>query len=839
MFPVFPVAFNSSQASNVAKYSFRLASSNGNGTGAASNYLSKTFAAAGDCKKWTYSTWYRPTIFTNHIILQAGSDLNNRVTINNTTTGLGVYSVAASTITTLLFTSAYYMDPTSWYHVVVSFDSTQATASNKLKVYVNSTEQNELNVDQRSSITNTFYFVGSACKHHIGANLTPDIYSDCALTETTFVDGLQLTPSYFGAYDNGNNTWIPKKYNGNFGTNGFYLNYQDVSNAGKDSSDKNNNFTANNTNTTSPLSSILNDLTVDVPGNFGLDTGKGGEVRSNYSALNYYNKHSTIFIRDGALSATSTNIAYWRSAVATMGVNYGKWYCEFQWASGNAGGDGLMIGTVNETFSAYEPSVTTPALWPGFLTNNYGYYSTNGQIYNKSIGTTYGNAYNQGDIIGVAMDIDNRKIFFSRNGVWQNSGNPANGTNPAAVLPAISGTWFPAIGMYMVQSVIANFGQRPFVYNAPVNFKSFCTYNLSEPAIKVPAQYFRAVNYAGSNSSINVSTSSFDPDLVWIKNRSSTTNHLLMDTTRGAASGLASNSAAAQTNLYNFSFSNNGVNIPTGNNIYNNLLNNYISWNFKEGRLPGLDIVTYFGTGVSSLNVAHELGKEPGVTIIKNLSGSDTIWSMWHKSTVAPLGGLYWLTLNNTNSAFNAGAPNSPNSVIAGNPLGNTAPTSTMFNVGNNINPAGYNLIVPNIPGGTNWTAQCTNLTDIPYIAYLFSEVDGYSRFNCYTGNGVSNDGPFVWCGFKPAFIMVKHFAGNATGNWAMYDNARCRGNANNFLLYANLASQETAYGTSLNVDILSNGFKIKGTDSSINAAGNAYIFLAFAELPAKYSLAK
>jgi hypothetical protein len=851
MYPVLPVAFNSSQASNVAKNSLRIASSNGNGTGNLSTYLSKRFSGSGNCKKWTFSTWYKPTAnnVTGNQILHAGSNSNNNVSLTlSGYNGLFLTQTIGGVVTTVLATSSYFYDPTSWYHLVVNFDATNATPSNKLKFFINGEEITDFKVDNRNSITNTEYFVGSACIHHIGGNIydppaTPSSnFGDYQITETTFVDGLQLDSSYFGGFNSILNTWIPKKYNGSFGVNGFYLNYSDTSLIGKDNSGLNNNFIGNNINLTEPLSSYLYDLSVDVPGNYGLDIGRGGEVKSNYSTFNYYNKHSTINVTKGALSAFSTNIAKSRSVVATMGVSYGKWYCEFEVMSGNTD-KGITIGTVNHTFSAYEPSTAAPELYPGYIDGSYGYYGNDGKIYHKNASKTYGNTYTMGDIIGMAMDIDNLKLYFSKNGIWQNSGNPVLGTNPAATLSAISAAWFPAIGLFKTQSVVANFGQKPFAFAAPIGFKSFCTYNLVEPIIKVPNQYFRNINYTGSNSTVTYSTSTFSPDLIWIKNKNASTDHLIIDTTRGATSALAANKSDQQTFINNINFTTNGISLPTGDIRYNNDFQNYISWNFKKGILPGLDIVSYRGTGTKSENINHSLQAEPSVILIKSLSGDvPGIWSMWHKSTYALLKGQYWLALNSTNTAFNPGAP--PGS-IDGNPLGNSLPTSSYFNVGFNNNTSGYTLNVPNgIPPTSNWRPQGTNYlpAGIPtnfnnFIAYLFTDVDGFSRFNFYTGNGLS-DGPYVWCGFQPALIIVKSAIGNIAGNWAMYDNVRGKKNANNFVLYSNLAAQQTEH-SNLGIDILSNGFKIKGNNSDINAVQNVYIFLAFAELPAKYSLAK
>jgi hypothetical protein len=232
---------------------------------------------------------------------------------------------------------------------------------------------------------------------------------------------------------------------------------------------------------------------------------------------------------------------------------------------------------------------------------------------------------------------------------------------------------------------------------------------------------------------------------------------------------------------------------------------NYVAWSWKKGVAPGFDIVTFTGTGASRA-IAHSLGAAPAFIIIKQRSADGpfsgaTNWRCYHKS----IGASKLLQLNLTTQA-----------VSDSTMFNNTEPTGAVFSLG---------------------TDNMLNNTGSAYIAYLWAEVPGFSKFDSYTGNG-SADGPFVYCGFKPRWVMVK--ASTATSGWYIIDRARSSVNVANLELSANIADAEYTRTSSLGcqVDFLANGFKLRSSDSG-NGSGFPYIFVAFAEAPFKYANAR
>jgi hypothetical protein len=207
-------------------------------------------------------------------------------------------------------------------------------------------------------------------------------------------------------------------------------------------------------------------------------------------------------------------------------------------------------------------------------------------------------------------------------------------------------------------------------------------------------------------------------------------------------------------------------------------------------------VVTYTGAG-GTATVGHGLGVAPSMVVVKRRNAVSD-WFVYHTSIGATKG----LFLNNTYDA-----------VTSANLWNNTAPTSTVFSIGSDAT----------VNTGT-------------YVAYCFSEVQGFSKFGSYVGNG-SADGPFVFCGFRPAFIMIKATSGTSTGNWVMQDDMRSPSNVSNKTLYANLSNAED---TSYSIDFLSNGFKLRSAlYDATNQSGANYVYMAFAEAPTKFSLAR
>jgi hypothetical protein len=289
---------------------------------------------------------------------------------------------------------------------------------------------------------------------------------------------------------------------------------------------------------------------------------------------------------------------------------------------------------------------------------------------------------------------------------------------------------------------------------------------------------------------------------VWLKNRNygAGTNHVLVDSVRGASLGLASNLTNADfSNTGNFSSINsNGFTVAGTTRDYNFLSDTFVGWQWKEGATSGFDIVTYTGNGTAGRTIAHSLGVAPQLIIAKCRSSSATNWPVFGSL----LGANKYLLLNST-AASATGSPGYDNGTLA---------TSSVFSVGSQSDINGN--------GAT-------------YVAYLFSEVAGFSRFGSYTGNG-SADGPFVFTGFLPRWVMIKR--SDSTSAWLIIDTSRQSYNVQGPYLTANTSDAETT-GTTV-LDVLSNGFKSRSS-STLNTNGGTYIYAAFAESPFKNALAR
>ena len=321
-----------------------------------------------------------------------------------------------------------------------------------------------------------------------------------------------------------------------------------------------------------------------------------------------------------------------------------------------------------------------------------------------------------------------------------------------------------------------------------------------------PSAYFKVQLYTGNGTAIgsNGKVVTFDdtdtdmqPDLVWIKDREDTYSHVLTNSVSGATKYLNSNGTAVETTntetltafgsdgftVGNFA----GVNINT---------TTYVAWCWKESAAAGFDIVTYTGNGTDDTDISHNLSAVPKMIIIKNLSAADA-WQVYHhKNTAAPE--TDYLVLDTTAATADAA-----------DRWSDEAPTSSVFTLGD----------------GDEVNTNTEN-----YIAYCFSEKQGFSKFGSYTGNG-NADGTFVYTGFRPAMIIFKQ--SSASGEkWYMFDSKRNPFNLTNELLMANVSDAESVNTTGAPIDILSNGFKIRGTDAAGNASGSTYIYMAFAEAP-------
>jgi hypothetical protein len=420
----------------------------------------------------------------------------------------------------------------------------------------------------------------------------------------------------------------------------------------------------------------------------------------------------------------------------------------------------------------------------------------------------------------------NGKVWFGKNNTWYDStfgttGNPSAGTN--ATVSSLSNNAFSIAfcGANASPVLAANFGQQAFIYTPPTGFKALNTYNLPDSTIVAGNKVMDATTYTGTSAAQNITNAGgFKPDLVWTKSRSDITYNGLTDSVRGVSKALFSNAADAESssaNNYVTAFNSNGFGVNQGS-VSGYTGYTYVGWQWQAGQgttssntsgsitstvsvnaTAGFSVVTYTGTGANA-TVGHGLGVAPKMLFVKSRTGVYN-WRVWQTA----LAGTDFLYLNATDATTtNAAMWNS------------TTPTSSVFSLGTN---AGVN-----------------NSGDT-FVAYCWSEIAGFSKFGSYTGNG-SADGPFIYLGFRPKWLMIKRTDSATSANWPIIDTSRDTYNVSNKRLFANYDYAEDQ-GIPNFADLLSNGFKLRDSNASENASGGTYIYMAFAENPFKNALAR
>ena len=748
----------------------------------ASAYLSKTNASAGSQTVWTWSAWIKRGILssTNSILGASAGGLPN-FEMRFANDNFDIYDNPSSVLWRLV-TTQVFRDPSAWYHIVFVYNSPQATASNRLSLYVNGVQVTSFTTATYPSQNGTSIFNGTV-PQAIGASRTGS-YFDGYITEINFIDGQALTASSFGTYDT-NGVWQPIKYSGTYGTNGFYLPFTNTASTatlGNDFSGNSNTWTVNNISLTagSTYDSMTDSPTVS------------STTVANYATMNPLDTGSTITLSEGNLKTTSTATS--NTSRGTIGMTSGKWYWEVQVVSGGNYVVGIGTGTFSNSTSAFTA-----------YAGGYGYVD-NGNKQNNGTAVAYGGTMAAGDIIGVAFDATAGSLTFYKN----------NTSQGVAYTGLTNGPYFPAASCQS-SVMVANFGQRPFTYTPPTGFNALNTYNLPTPTIANGAQYMAATLWTGTgaaqsvlNSANNTIGTTFQPDFVWMKSRGATyvsNDHNLFDVLRGVNNALFTDLTDAETTYTSRLNSFDSSGFTTGAQ-YNANNGTFVGWQWKANgagvtntngsitstvsanTTAGFSVVTYTGTGANA-TVGHGLGVAPSMVITKSRAVASN-WPSYHSS----LGAGNVIFLNATNA-----------SVASATIWNNTSPTSSVFSVGAD----------PNFPAGT-------------MVAYCWAAVPGYSAFGSYTGNG-STDGPFAYVGFRPRFIMFKR-TDSGPSQWWIMDTSRSPYNVSQIILYPNQSSAENTGSTDTYIDILSNGFKLRSGYTDINASGGTYIYAAFAESP-------
>lgn len=699
-----------------------------NGTNA---YVSRTPSVAGNRRTFTISVWLKKSSGASGFYLASGGgsldqiyfDANERLVI----------ALAGSTYRT---SNQVFRDTSSWFHIVVSVDSTQSVAQDRIRVEVNGVEVTSWAGSSDPPLNAQFNTNNTNTSHGFGPGTTT--YFNGYMSECYLVDGLRLDASYFGKFDR-NGVWVPQnavnaiRAAGGFGTNGVYLPFNDntsTTTLGYDRSGNANHWTLNNLTT--------GDSVLDTP-------------TRNFCTLNPLIPGVST-LSDGNLQASAT-------AQGTFGLSSGRFYWEVTSGSGAAADAGIIDENGNTV------TVSVPA------SSTYGFRI----------------------IPGAALQYTtNGSSWTSTGSAPQGEYHPYVATNPSTV----------------------NFGQRPFTYSVPAGYTTLDTDNL-HPTVRLPKKQFEVLTYTGNGAdNRTILGLEFQPDILWFKNLSNADEHVLVDSVRGVDSQIYPNDPRQATAYPNIveSLVQDGFVISNGGEHVNRNGDTFLALCMKRG--TGIDIVQYTGTGVAR-TIAHNLGVVPDLIIVKNLTsgGAGANDPTVYHSAYTGTTNLFYRFLSGL------GVAGSDASI-----WNDTLPTNSVFSVG---------------------SSQFTNQNGDSFVAYLFADTEGLIKTFTYNNNQSSN-GPFIYTGFQPAFVMIKNDSLNGAdpddSSWYMFNRQRSPYNPVDRDITADRTDAETQGRTGYVLDFLSNGFKIRGTGAGINydntASGVRYLGVAFADAPLKYARA-
>ena len=434
-----------------------------------SAYLSRTLGTPTDNNVWTFSFWIKRGILGSAMQLfdsDTGSGDEGYLMINaGNDPAVNIYDSAGNTAQFNI--SRKLRDPSAWMHIVWNFNSGDSTAGDRMQIWYNGVRGTDFTTNTQPAL-NDGSTINEAKAHRIGAKMNDSRYFDGYLAEVVFIDGSALAPTSFGEFDEDSPTiWKPKDVSGlTFGDNGFYLDFEDSSALGNDVSGNNNDWTANNL--------AAADQATDTPTN-------------NFCTLNPLIRQ--VAEETGGLSEGNTEVLFsgasWGGVSSTMAPAAGKWYFEGKLI---ANGSNSIIGVVPANTQGKDNTGT----WYIGQYSGEQAYQNNGAASNG--GASFGNTYTDGDIIGVALDCDNAKVYFSKNGTLENSGDPSSGATGTGAMSLTAGEFYtPAVSGNGVTNWEMNFGNPPyanssdaadangygaFEYAPPSGYLALCTKNL-------------------------------------------------------------------------------------------------------------------------------------------------------------------------------------------------------------------------------------------------------------------------------------------------------------------------------------------------------------------------
>ena len=879
-------------------------------------YLDRTFSE-GSRTTWTWSGWIKlGEQGSQYLFTTTTASINAAAYIYISVNQFHYWDASQANHRVVLRTNGLFKDTSAWYHIVLTADRTNATSTDRARLYVNGVRWTSFETTNYPNANEDSY-VNAATAHYIGGGT---VYFNGYLAENHFIDGQALEATDFGEFDEDTGAWNPIEYTGTYGTNGYYLDFNDntsTTTLGEDASGNSNDWTLNNF---SVASGADNDSMVDSPTNYEASSGNNG---GNYATLNPVDAENAT-LTNGSLDVTLAPGDIDNQAVSTIGVTSGKYYWETQ-VKGSGGT--AMIGVADLS----EGKDTRGWYNRG---GAWAIYQGTGSVWSGGTSATaYGSTYSYDDIIGIALNMDSNTITWYINGVSQGAYTPTGMNGPiGAYLGCGSATYGSAYNI--------NFGQRPFAYTPPADHLSLCTANLPDPVVAKPSTGMDATIYSGNGTSQDVDGFEFSPDFVWMKQRggTSTRYHYMQDTVRGE-NLIFDQTTQTEVTITTAITSFNSDGFSLGNNLaVNENLNEHIAYAWDAGansdKTYMVKVVSDsgnkyrfddFGTSAVTLelaegstyvfdqsdasNATHPLrfataaDAAGGTEYTTGVTAVGTPGSAGAKTTITVASGaptLYYYCSSHTgmggqaNTNDTAGASNFDGTVqatVQANPTygfsiihvnhtsggdgtvghglnavpdliiekertGNGSAwvvrssvlpswTSQFYlNYTNNSQELSGNWNVTNPTSETisfDWDYMVGNATDVMY--YVWSEVEGFSKFGTYEGHGASGQ-PFIYTGFRPKLIWIKAYSGGASsnGHWLVIDSERGAYNDVDKLFLTSHTTQTSnalEYTVANMAAFYSNGFQILDTNSARNGDGNMYAYFAFAESPFKTARAR
>jgi hypothetical protein len=742
------------------------------------NYLYRSIpGTATNVDKCSLSLWFKPTVLANNFGFLGTNGGTLMQLYFQTSNNLRLYDANG----TDLITQRTFEDQSKFYHLMIVWDTAQSTASNRIKFYVDGDQLTEFSTATYPSQNADVSFNNSA--QQLGRiNLSPsgNYYYDGYMAEVNFADGQAYSPSDFGLTDTSTGRWIPKSLSGiSYGNNGFRLQFATNSNLGDDTSTVGSDFTSSSLATT--------DQTTDSP-------------TQNHMTFDSSRSSDWTFTEGNLTCAGTPSSGAGRHSLSNMILpKSGKYYFEMTVDVNND--SPRYFGLAKADASVTEG--TTANVLPRVVVIRNGGTSDGHFISDGTTSSANGFATTSGTVINFALDATNEKLYVGKDGSYYDfeggSGNPTNGTG--ATFSNIYKTidW-KAINMSFStgtggtsHKVTWNFGQKTFAHTAPTDFVAL-----------------QQDNFPETNKGII--------DFAWIKNRDASDNYQMYDTSRGVLQSLTTEAGAESTvNDGLQKFLKGGFAIEDDVSVNTNG-ESYVAWKWvanggtttantdgsgasiastiQANQTAGFSIVTYTGTG-SAGTIAHGLSSTPKwVMASRRNDSSGDGWTTYHTGMTDA---SYWMDTKQSNAQNSA-------SVV----WNSTAPTNKVFSVG---------------------TSSGTNTSSKTYVAYCWHDVEGFSAFGSYIANN-SADGPFIYTGFKPSWLLIKS---TAAISWYIFDNERNK--INPVINGLNLDVTNAEHSNQSVIDFLSNGFKIRNSNSGSGASVNStshdpYIYFAFAQHP-------